>query len=161
MATDIFKKLDIYSAKLKEQDFFEVMILLIKELFYALSIERAESVNETKEINPILSNALKYINSNLFSVKSISEVADALFITESYLHRIFKTELHKSPKKYINDKRLLAAQSLIQMGERPTEIYERCGFSDYTAFYRNYREHFGYSPSKENDLSYDAFEDTH
>jgi AraC-like DNA-binding protein len=137
------------------------MALLIEELFYALNLENVENAREMKEINPILSGALKYINDNLFTLKGISEVTDALFVTESYLHRLFKSELHKSPKKYINDKRLLAAQSLIQMGEKPTEIYERCGFSDYTSFYRNYKEHFGYSPSKESDFGYEAFGDTH
>lgn len=160
VAAEIFQKLDLYSSKLSKDDFFSVLLLLINELFYALKIGRSFEKREIKEINPTLSAALRYINDNLFSLQSISEVADALFITESYLYRLFKNELHKSPKKYINDKRLLAAQSLIQMGERPTDVYERCGFQDYSAFFRNYKEYFGYSPSKEEDYIYD-FEDTH
>jgi AraC-like DNA-binding protein len=159
-AADIFKKLDIYYSKLSRDDFSDVLPILIKELFYSLKIAQVADKREIKEINPTVSAALRYINNNLFTLKSISEVAEALFITESYLYRIFKSELHKSPKKYINDKRLLAAQSLIQMGEKPTEIYERCGFSDYTAFFRSYKEYFGYSPSKEQDYTY-GFEDTH
>lgn len=160
MASDIFMKLDVYFAKLSEDDFSAVLPLLIKELFYSLKIGRDEDTHEIKEINTTLSAALRYINDNLFTLKSISEVSDSLFITESYLYRIFKAELHKSPKKYINDKRLLAAQSLIQMGEKPTAVYERCGFTDYTAFFRNYKEYFGYSPSKEQDYVCE-FEDTH
>lgn len=161
IASDIFKKLDVYSAKLSREDFFKVLFLLINELYYSLKIESTADKREMKEINPTLSAALKYINDNLFSLGSISEVADAIFVTESYLYRIFKNELHRSPKKYINNKRLLAAQSLIQMGNKPTEIYERCGFSDYTAFFRNYKEYFGYPPSKERDDTYGVFEDTH
>lgn len=161
LASDVFKRMDIYAAQLSRDDFFDVLPLLIKELFYAIGIDNNESKHEIRETNPILSGALQYINDNLFTLQSISEVSDSLFITESYLYRIFKKELHKSPKKYIRDKRLLASQSLIQMGERPTEIYERCGFSDYTSFFRSYKEYFGYPPSRERDYSYDIFEDTH
>lgn len=161
MASDIFKRIDAYADGLTKDDFFDILPLLIKELFYAIGIDKGESTREIRETNPILSGALQYINDNLFTLQSISEVSNSLFITESYLYRIFKNELHKSPKKYIRDKRLLASQSLIQMGERPTEIYERCGFSDYTSFFRSYKEYFGYPPSKEHDYSYDIFEDTH
>lgn len=161
IAADIFKRLDFYASKLSKDDFFSVTLLLIKELFYVVGIERSQSSVEFSEINSTLSRALKYINDNIFTLKSVSEIAGELFVTESYLYRLFKKELHKSPQKYIKDKRLLAAQSLIQMGELPTEIYERCGFADYTSFYRNYKEYFGYSPSREREYSTDIFDDTH
>lgn len=147
--SDIFKKLDYYSEHLNDKDFGDVTVLLIKELFYDLSIKKHISEKDSAHINPTLTKALRYINENLFTMKSISEVAEEIFVTESYLFRLFKSELKKSPKKYINDKRLLAAQNLIQMGEMPTAVYERCGFSDYTSFYRNYKDYFGYPPSKE------------
>ena len=149
VSCDIIKKLDYYSEKLSGDDFMDVTVLLIKELFYDLSIKKSNVSKDVTHINHTISKALKYINENLFTLKSISEVADEIFVTESYLFRLFKSELKKSPKKYINDKRLLAAQNLIQMGEMPIAVYERCGFSDYTSFYRNYKEYFGYPPSKE------------
>ena len=149
VSCDIIKKLDYYAEKLSGEDFKDVTVSLIKELFYDLSIKKAHASKDIAHINPTLSKALKYINDNLFTLKSISEVSDEIFVTESYLFRLFKSELKKSPKKYINDKRLLAAQNLLQMGEMPIAVYERCGFSDYTSFYRNYKEYFGYPPSKE------------
>lgn len=150
-SSDIIKKLDYYSEHLKGEDFRDVTVLLIKELFYDLGIKTETHEKDPVRINPTLTKALKYINDNLFTLKNITEVADEIFVTESYLFRLFKSELKKSPKKYINDKRLLAAQNLIQMGEMPIAVYERCGFSDYTSFYRNYKEYFGYSPSKESE----------
>ena len=82
--------------------------------------------------NPMLSKAIAYIRANLFTIRSISEISDSLFITESYLFEIFKTTLHISPKKYITAKREL------DPGAAPTQIYQKMGFSSYAAFYRSY-----------------------
>jgi len=161
IAEALFKKLDYYSSKLAEESFYQVTLLLIKELFFNLSIKDERHAHDMEGANPIISDALKYINDNLFTLKNISEISEHLFITESYLFRLFKQELKKSPRKYIKDKRLLAAQSLIQMGEKPTEIFERCGFGDYSSFYRNYKDYFGYPPSNEEEYSDDFFFDTH
>ena len=130
-------------------DFEKVMKLLLGELFLNLSIETDITQSEYSVINPLLSKALRYINDNLFTVKNVGEVARELFVTESYLFRLFKNELKNSPKKYITDKRLLKSQNLIRLGEKPTKVYEKCGFSDYTSFYRSYVRFFGYPPSKD------------
>ena len=74
-------------------------------------------------------------------------MAKKCFVTESYLFRLFKNELKQTPLKYITSKRLLLAERLISDKERPTAVYEKCGFTDYTTFYRNYRAFFGHSPS--------------
>jgi transcriptional regulator GlxA family with amidase domain len=36
---------------------------------------------------------------------------------------------------------------MISLGERPMAVSEKCGFGDYTTFYRAYRQFFGYAPS--------------
>lgn len=147
VASGILRKTDYYFAELEHKDFISVMTLLLKELFMCLGIKQEYSATEYSVINPLLSKTLKYINMNLFTIKSVKEVASALFVTESYLFRLFKKELKNTPKKYITDKRLLLSQNLILMGKRPTEIYEDCGFCDYTSFYRSYIKFFGHPPS--------------
>lgn len=86
---------------------------------------------------------------HLFTIRSISEISDSLFITESYLYEIFKSPLHISPKKYITAKRLLTAKREPDLGAAPTRIYQKTGFSSYAAFYRSYTAFFGHAPSKE------------
>ena len=78
---------------------------------------------------------------------SIEEVAKSCFVSESYLFRLFKKELKQTPAKYVAAKRLLLAERLIGEGVTPTSVYEKCGFNDYTTFYRNYCSHFGHAPS--------------
>ena len=117
-------------------------------MFYNINLFPGNAYQKATTLSPIISKALKYTNENLCTVASIEEIAEHLFVSESYLFRLFQKELHQTPKKYIMEKRLLLAQKMIRDGEKPTMVCERCGFGDYTTFYRNYITFFGYSPSK-------------
>lgn len=147
---DIFNRLDYYHSEFSESDFKDLFSMLLKELFYNLTVSDSPSVRDkTAPKNPNLSKMLKYLNDNIYTVKSVKELADKFFVTESYVFQLFKKELKITPKKYINDKRLLKAQSLILSGVLPTSAYLTVGFNDYAAFYRAYVKFFGCAPSKE------------
>lgn len=152
IALELFAKFDFYKKKLSNDDFQKVAILLIKELFFNLTTYKEQSKNYTF-LSPTLTNALSYINENLFTIKSVNEIAHHLFMTQSYLFRIFKQELKTSPKRYINDKRLLSAQNMLMVGKNPLEVFETCGFNDYTTFYRSYVKFFGHAPSKAKNIN--------
>ncbi len=149
MATEIVKKTDFYYKHFGGEDFERILTGLLCELFYLLSVTPAtENTDAPSVTSPTLSLALSYINDNLTTLLSVEEVAKSCFVTESYLFRLFKKELRKTPAKYIASKRLLLAERMISDGEAPTAVYEKCGFADYTTFYRNYRSFFGHSPSE-------------
>ena len=147
--TDIFKKTDYYRENLNDSQFEDIAVMLIKEIFYNLSILNHDDANAPYYVNAILSKAIDYINSNLSTIESVSEISKHLYITDSYLFEIFKKHLKTSPKKYITEKRLYIAKNKISMGNKPSEVYTEVGFSDYATFYRNYVTLFGHSPSKE------------
>ena len=151
MITELFRKMDYYQSVLSEADVRGMTALLIQELLYQLGLtHEARGRAPTESLHPVAAKALAMINENLFTLKSMEQVAQALFVTESYLYRVFKRELKTTPLKYITEKRLIAAQSMLRQGMPATKVYEECGFDDYSAFYRSYRSHFGCPPSKEN-----------
>lgn len=147
MTAMIFSKMAHWQESMPQAEFEIALRVLLSELFYDLSLMPSDEVRCYSTLHPILSRALAYINENLFTVRDVAEVANALFVAESYLFRLFRTKLKTSPKKYITDKRLLAAQNLIRLGGKPSEVYLSCGFSDYTAFWRSYKRAFGTNPS--------------
>lgn len=150
IAAGLFPKLDLYHSNLEQADFDCIMGHLLYELFLNLKVFSSPAPRqEQTDISPLLTDALEYINNNLFSISGVDEVAQALFISPSHLFHLFRTSLHRTPKKYITDKRLLAAQRLIQAGSKPTSVYKDCGFQDYTTFYRSYSSFFGHSPSQD------------
>lgn len=146
---ELFGRLKYYSKNLSKTDFQDILPSLLKELFYALSINSDKSLNIPLEISPLLTKILEFINDNLFTLESIKDISKNFFITEQYLHKIFKTQLKTTPKKYVNAKRLIHAQKLIQRGKKPVDVFSACGFDTYVGFYKQYINTFGYSPSKE------------
>lgn len=150
MATEIIKKTDFYSKHFSDEDFENILTSLLNELLYLLSVTPATERTDAPEVtSPTISRALSYINDNLTNLESVDEVAKNCFVSESYLFRLFKKELKQTPAKYINSKKLLLAERLISEGKNPTDVYEKCGFNDYTTFYRNYCSFFGQTPSGE------------
>lgn len=148
IAKDIFRKCAFYFENSPEGIFTNLMSSLLSELFYSLYLFPQTLTPKSSPVPPIVSKALEYINENLFTIKDIKELAVHLFVSESYLFRLFKRELHQTPKQHICEKRLLAAQKMISSGEKPSKAALSCGFTDYTTFYRNYTTFFGHSPSQ-------------
>lgn len=147
VVADSFKKADRYT-ELGPEAFGVLLSCLLKEIFYNVANPPA-GVNAIPEsVSPLVSKALEYINKNLYTVKSVEEISSALFVSENYFFRAFKSEMKISPKKYITHKRLLEAQRRINEGARPTDVYPRCGFSTYSAFFKCYVKYFGHPPSQ-------------
>jgi AraC-like DNA-binding protein len=147
---ELFKKSDYYRAALPAEQQKDVFTLLLKEMIYNIGLteEGGEGVL-SENVHPLITRALSEINNRLFTLKSVEELAKTLFVSESYLYRIFMEEIHTTPKKYITEKRLLISQSRILCGENPTQVYAACGFTDYSSFYRSYVNFFGHSPVKD------------
>ena len=89
---------------------------------------------------------LSYINLHLTTIQSVDDIASTMFFSKSYIMHLFKSELHIGVMQYIRNKKILLAHQKIRKGEKPTEVYATCGFSNYPSFYRAYTAYFGTSP---------------
>ena len=147
IAEDIFRKFDVYRQSCDADSFEKLASHLLSELFYNIRLFPEEFSKTKDTLSPLISKALKYVNDNLCTVSDVKEIAARLFVSESYLFRLFRKELHQTPKKYIMEKRLLFARQMIRSGEKPSAVFKHCGFLDYTTFYRNYTAFFGHAPS--------------
>lgn len=148
IAKEIFRKCDLYYKNSDGETFDKILSHLLSELFYHISLFPQPLSKNGKTLSPLISKALKYTNDNLCTITDIGEIAEKLFVSESYLYRLFREELHQTPKKYIMEKRLLLAEKMISSGEKAVSVSKLCGFGDYTTFYRNYTAFFGHSPRK-------------
>ena len=68
---------------------------------------------------------------------------------DAEISRIFHQATGSSLWEYVTIKRLLAARAMIQRGEPAGTACLACGFSDYSAFFRAYRSHFGHVPRQD------------
>lgn len=147
--SDLFDKMDLYSDRLESETLREVLAHLIAEVMVNVMLE-ATSADEYgySQANEIIADATAYIDEHLLTLNGIEDICSELYITKSHLHHLFIKHLKISPKKYITAKRLALAQRQIAEGGKPTEVYLKCGFSDYSAFYRSYVAYFGHRPSE-------------
>jgi len=90
-----------------------------------------------------------YVNRHLFEPISLQSVADHFYRSRSQISRLFRQSTGSSLWEYVSVKRLLAARAMIQRGEAVGQACLSCGFSDYSAFFRAYREQFGHAPSQD------------
>lgn len=92
------------------------------------------------------SQLVSYVNEHLFESISLQSVADSFYRSRSQISRTFQQATGSPLWEYVTIKRLLAARAMIQRGESANAACTACGFSDYSAFFRAYRAHFGHPP---------------
>ena len=94
----------------------------------------------------LLSQILTYINKNLSQPLSVEHICQHFFISRAQLNRMFRKMASCSVWDYVVVKRLLYAKALLESGETPASACAKCGFNDYSPFFRAYKAQFGVSP---------------
>jgi AraC-like DNA-binding protein len=88
------------------------------------------------------------VNEHLYEELSLDTICKKFYISKPQLCRIFKRATGSTVWEYVTTKRLIAAQRLIRSGIPVAEAARKCGFGDYTSFYRAYRKQFGEKPKE-------------
>lgn len=92
---------------------------------------------------------IRHVNAHLAEPLSLDELSNHFYLSKSQLCRLFKKATGTTLWHYVTVKRLAKAQELIAAGAHPTHIYTRCGFNDYSTFYRAYVKAYGTAPGGE------------
>ena len=80
---------------------------------------------------------------------SIKNIADALYISPSYVSKVFSQKLRYGFREYINTLRINKAQGLLKdTDKRILQIMSECGFQNQSSFNRVFRELTGLSPKE-------------
>ena len=101
-------------------------------------------------LHPLAARSISYIHAHLSEDLSVEAVAKQLNVSASLLSHAFKKEMNISFYQYVLKKRLTLAFQKIRDGEPAVLVAERCGFHDYSNFYRQYKKAFGVAPSERN-----------
>lgn len=94
-----------------------------------------------------LRSALSYIHNNFSYPITVSDIAQFVGIDRTYLYRIFRSQMGKSPKEYLTDYRLETARAMLRKKQYSvTEVAFSCGFHDSSSFCKAFRKSSGISP---------------
>ncbi len=118
--------------------------VLVTELY-----ENYKKTIDIQKPKDVILDIINYINTHLFKTLSLEFICNEFYISKTHLNRKFRALTGSSAWEYITVKRLFAAKDMLQNGESPTKIFEKCGFNDYTTFFKAYKKKFGISPKYE------------
>lgn len=93
---------------------------------------------------------LEYIESNLTKPDlSLDNVSNYFHLNKYYFSHYFKKNMNLPFYRYVSLKRLSYAVTLIKQNQISIEkIALKCGFSDYSSFYRLFKKEYSLSPKK-------------
>ncbi len=94
----------------------------------------------------LLDSITTYVEKNYAQPITIADLANVYFVSSSTISHLFKQKLGVSLYRYVTQRRLIAAKTLIEKGQRLEDVSAQTGFTDYSGFYRAFKQAFGISP---------------
>jgi len=137
-----------YIDRKTKYDDFCAMICLYKFLIEAIKRGDECETETMLHSNETVSAVIEYVNSNLTADLSYRSLSQKFYITEKNLYKLFRKETGFTLGDYINERRIIAAQSLINAGKTPGDAASAAGYKDYSVFYRNFVKRLGVSPTE-------------
>ena len=104
------------------------------------------NVNDT---NPLIYEIINYIDTNLTTIKKLSDITDVFDYSYGYLSRTFSQAMGTTIKDYYTQRRLEKAAELLTKDQLSiTIVSETLQFADVPSFCKAFKKHYGMSPKK-------------
>lgn len=119
-------------------------ILIISYVLRTISEGDSPSFEPEK---PTMINALiEHIEGHLDERLNLDEVAAQFYVSRGTINKLFRESMDTTFYKFVTQRRLILSKILIGEGESMDSISRKCGFTDYSTFYKAFKKEFGISP---------------
>ena len=132
-----------YMAEVKSSEELKNSVIFL----YQKRIEFEKS-KKTSKNHDVAQAAKQYIESNYSdSALSISDISEKLCVNQTYLRKMFKSEMDMTLSEYITQFRMQEAKKLItETDEKLSSIAGKVGYSDVSYFSNVFKKFYGISP---------------
>ena len=122
----------------------------LAQVLILLNRQAKKMKQEEVKTNPdsVIYYVLSYINEHYSEDLSLDCLANKFFTSKYHLSREFGRMVGTSVHRYIIQKRLVMAKQMMSEGMPSTEVYQHCGFGDYSNFYRAFKAEYQISPKE-------------
>ncbi|SFL55444.1 AraC-type DNA-binding protein [Paenibacillus sp. 1_12] len=126
----------------------------VKELFYSYITDimnLLEQFQDKSQSNTFVGKAIEYMQAQYDRIESISEVAEHVGVSSSYLSRMFRTETGKAPLDYLTRLRIDKSKELLFFGDCKYSLQEICGqigYHDVQSFIRFFKKWENMTPGE-------------
>ena len=131
------------------QDGWEAVVIgntitLLAQLKRATNDHAAHALKAEKP--ELLDRIMAFVEENFTGEIKLEDVAGRFFVSSSTVSHLFKQKLGISFYRFVTQRRLIAAKSLLER-EIPSEtVAIQAGFGDYSGFFRAFKKEYGISP---------------
>lgn len=141
------KRQDLYML-LKQSETLEETVDWIRGVCaeYIDFTENKEGLNRNEQLIEIIK---EYINSNISNDISLDMLAESLYLSKSYISRLFKRESGMNFIDYVSQRRLEAAAELLtQKNMKVKDVCSKLGYNNPTYFIGKFKEYYGVTPKQ-------------
>ena len=115
---------------------------------FGVSVDVETNNNNRPELNKKIVLIEKYIANHFDQNIKMKDLEAVSRLSTAQIERYFKKIFHMTPSQYIQKVRIEAAMEMLETGLSVTEISSRCGYSDHSAFTRQFKALVGFVPSE-------------
>ena len=94
----------------------------------------------------LLDRVLAYVETHLAEKITLGEIARHFYVSESTISQTFRQKMGVSFHRCVTQQRLIVAKTLISEGAPLEMVGQQVGFSDYSTFYRAFKQEYGINP---------------
>lgn len=108
---------------------------------------RKEAQEDSRVYSPVVLKALEYIGRNYKEDIQLKDIAEAVGLTPVYFHNLFRSAVGKTPREYLQERRLEAAKELLAGSDMSlVNVAAECGFSSQAYFTAVFKRNCGATP---------------
>lgn len=133
------------SSRILETNFLQIVLYLLDDYHREEGAPSKTSIDHPEEL---CFQMMHYIDTHLYTMRSLREITDSLNYSYSYLSDLFRQRTGDTLQSYYRTRRLEAARLLIREGQlKVGEIAALLQYSSIYTFSRAFREQYGLSPT--------------
>lgn len=138
---------EFLSNKAGKNEIIKESVAVLLSVFARACFEGSADALYVEENRQMVLYCIDYIKSHFDEPISLTEMVRLSAMSKTCFCSIFTSITGATFKEYLNRYRVERAAELLLAGEKVSVAGSSCGFSDFSTFYRNFKKHYGISPS--------------
>jgi len=134
--------------KTGKNEIIKESVSVVLSVFARVYFEETAETLHTEENKQQVMYCVDYIRNHFEEDITLTEIVHLSAMSKTCFCSIFTAITGTSFKEYLNRYRIERAAELIASGEKISVAGSRCGYSDFSTFYRNFKKYMGMSPSE-------------
>lgn len=124
------------------KELVSVILSILARVYFEKTAQRLGAEENRQRVM----HCIGYVKNHFDEELTLSEMVRLSAMSKTSFCAIFTAITGTSFKDYLNRCRIQRAAELLREGERVSAVCIRCGYSDLSTFYRNFKKHKGVSP---------------